>query len=91
MRGGGPVRGLQAGSRFTLEEFPRDDQNKEYVVVSAAYEIRVAEFESNETPDSEPLFRFELHRHRREAPLPRAAPHAQARGRRARRPPSSSA
>jgi type VI secretion system secreted protein VgrG len=60
VRGGGPVRGLMAGSRFALDLFPREDQNKEYVVVSAAYEIRVAEFESNEPQDRDPLFRFEL-------------------------------
>jgi type VI secretion system secreted protein VgrG len=60
VRGGGPVRGLMAGSRFTLELFPREDQNKEYVVVSGSYEIRVAEFESNDPKDRDPLFRFEL-------------------------------
>src|SRR5258706_2067861 len=43
VRGGGPVRGLMAGSTFTLTQFPRDDQNKEHLIVSAGYEIRVAE------------------------------------------------
>jgi type VI secretion system secreted protein VgrG len=60
LRGGGPVRGLFAGSRFALSQFPREDQNRDYLVVSAGYEIRVAEFESNVVHDQEPLFRFQL-------------------------------
>ncbi len=61
MHGAGPVRGLQAGSRFALSRFPRDDQNREYFITSAGYDIRVAEFESNQVKeDAEPLFRFHL-------------------------------
>lgn len=61
MHGAGPVRGLQAGSRFALARFPRDDQNREYFILSAGYDIRVAEFESNQVKeDAEPLFRFHL-------------------------------
>ncbi|PBB23658.1 MULTISPECIES: type VI secretion system tip protein VgrG [unclassified Mesorhizobium] len=33
------VRGLFSGCKFTLESFPRDDQNKEYLVVSAEYRL----------------------------------------------------
>lgn len=60
VRAGGPVRGLMAGSKFTLADYPRDDQNKEYLVVSASYEIRVAEYESNVVEDKDPSFRLEL-------------------------------
>lgn len=35
----GTVRGLFSGCTFTLEGFPRDDQNQEYLVVSAEYRL----------------------------------------------------
>lgn len=35
----GTVRGLSSGCKFTLESFPRDDQNTEYLVVSAEYRL----------------------------------------------------
>ncbi|BAB49509.1 type VI secretion system tip protein VgrG [Mesorhizobium japonicum] len=35
----GTVRGLFSGCKFTLESFPRDDQNAEYLVVSAEYRL----------------------------------------------------
>jgi type VI secretion system secreted protein VgrG len=57
-QGGGPVRGLMAGSRFTLTQFPRQDQNKEYLILSANYELRVSEFESNDVNDLETHFTF---------------------------------
>jgi type VI secretion system secreted protein VgrG len=40
------TRGLAVGALFTLDKFPRADQNKEYLVVSARYEIRVNADES---------------------------------------------
>ncbi len=60
VRGGGPVRGLMAGSKFTLADYVREDQNKEHLVVSAAYDIRVAEYESNVVQDTHPNFSFEF-------------------------------
>ncbi|UCI07109.1 type VI secretion system tip protein VgrG [Mesorhizobium sp. B1-1-8] len=35
----GTVRGFFSGCTFTLEEFPRDDQNQEYLVISAEYRL----------------------------------------------------
>ncbi|TPK96869.1 type VI secretion system tip protein VgrG [Mesorhizobium sp. B2-4-12] len=35
----GTVRGLFSGCKFTLDSFPRDDQNQEYLVVSAEYRL----------------------------------------------------
>ena len=35
----GTVRGLFSGCTFKLEGFPRDDQNEEYLVVSAEYRV----------------------------------------------------
>jgi type VI secretion system secreted protein VgrG len=40
------TRGLGVGATFTLDKFPRADQNKEHLVVSARYEIRVNADES---------------------------------------------
>ena len=42
----GDTRGLGAGTIFTLAEFPRDDQNKEYLITSAHYNMHAATFES---------------------------------------------
>ncbi|MBZ9973978.1 type VI secretion system tip protein VgrG [Mesorhizobium sp. BR-1-1-10] len=35
----GTVRGLFSGCKFTLESFPRDDQNQDYLVISAEYRL----------------------------------------------------
>lgn len=40
------ARGLAAGYLFTLTEFPRDDQNREYLIVSATHEMSVSTYES---------------------------------------------
>jgi type VI secretion system secreted protein VgrG len=42
----GDARGLGVGSTFTLEGFQRADQNKEYLVVRATYDIQVNADES---------------------------------------------
>lgn len=56
--GSGPVRGLFPGAKFKLTNFPRDDQNKDYVIISASYEISTAQFESNVVDNLQPTFRF---------------------------------
>jgi len=38
--GAGNARGLAAGYLFNLSEYPRKDQNREYLVVSAAYQMQ---------------------------------------------------
>ncbi len=42
----GHVRGLFAGCTFSLDQFPRDDQNREYVVVTAEYRVFDPGFEA---------------------------------------------
>ncbi|MCP4408414.1 MAG: type VI secretion system tip protein VgrG [Gammaproteobacteria bacterium] len=61
LRGEGDARGLSAGSLFELTDFPREDQNREYLTVSAAYELHSDEFESESTAGPTPVFscRFE--------------------------------
>jgi len=49
-RGISNSKGIHVGSLFTLEDFPRDDQNAEYLVVSASYDLEFSGYES--MPDS---------------------------------------
>lgn len=42
----GNVRGLSTGFLFSLTEFPRDDQNREYLVTSAVYEVQSNAYET---------------------------------------------
>src|SRR5690606_5434404 len=46
IQGTATARSLMAGSLFSLIDFPRDDQNKEYLVVDALYEVQASEYES---------------------------------------------
>ncbi len=45
VRTSGDVRGIGAGDLFTLTNYPRDDQNKEYLIVSAVYTIVAGDYE----------------------------------------------
>jgi type VI secretion system secreted protein VgrG len=44
--GEGDARGITVGSLFTLTNHPRQDQSREYLVVSAAYELQALDYES---------------------------------------------
>lgn len=44
--GRGNARGIAAGGLFRLSGFPREDQNREYLVVSATHEVEEGDFES---------------------------------------------
>jgi type VI secretion system secreted protein VgrG len=52
------ARSLFAGTLFTLVDFPREDQNKEYLVTEAIYELRTSEYESGKSEDIEPDYRL---------------------------------
>ncbi|MDD2738423.1 MAG: type VI secretion system tip protein TssI/VgrG [Methylomonas lenta] len=43
------ARGLSVGYAFKLQDHPRDDQNKKYLVVSAEYHLKLDEYFSNST------------------------------------------
>lgn len=45
-RGSGNAHGLTVGALFTLENFPREDQNREYLVLSTDCEVVSDEYES---------------------------------------------
>jgi type VI secretion system secreted protein VgrG len=44
------ARGVAVGSLVKLEKHPRGDQNREYLVVAADYELAYTEYEAMETP-----------------------------------------
>jgi type VI secretion system secreted protein VgrG len=46
VEGQGNARGLVVGAHFTLKDFPRDDQNREYLVTGATFSLDTGEFES---------------------------------------------
>lgn len=45
--GTGNARGLAVGCAFTLEDFPRQDQNRGYLVVSASYRMQMDDYLSS--------------------------------------------
>ena len=56
----GNVRPLTVGDLFTLASFPRDDQNKEYLVVQASYAIELDDYESTGDPSDDRIFRSQV-------------------------------
>jgi type VI secretion system secreted protein VgrG len=58
VQGQGNARGLGAGGLFKLSQFPRDDQNKEYLIIDATYEVSVGEYESMDRAEDPPDYRL---------------------------------
>jgi type VI secretion system secreted protein VgrG len=54
VEGAGVVRGLLPGGLFSLSGHPRDDQNREYLVVSAVHELESPDFETGGSGDDGP-------------------------------------
>lgn len=52
IRAGGNVRNLCVGAKFTFADFPRDDQNREYLVISTHFQIQNNGFLSAGIPDT---------------------------------------
>src|SRR5262245_60722599 len=40
------ARGITVGSLFTLEDFPREDQDREYLILAASYDLEFSEYEA---------------------------------------------
>ena len=57
VEGSGPVRGVSAGAEFELANYPRADQNRRYVVVSASYELASDEYQTTAAAGGGPPFR----------------------------------
>jgi type VI secretion system secreted protein VgrG len=49
----GTAMGLSAGRLFTLDNYPRKDQNKQYLIVSVTHDIKSDEFETGPTGGEE--------------------------------------
>ncbi|MFW6161643.1 MAG: type VI secretion system Vgr family protein [Planctomycetota bacterium] len=49
-RGASDVRGIAAGSKFTLTDYPRQDQNREYLVVSSSVTGQADAYDSAGNP-----------------------------------------
>jgi type VI secretion system secreted protein VgrG len=58
--GGGTARGLAAGGLFTLTGHPRDDLDREYLIISASYALTGNLHISGAGPDGEPDYRCNL-------------------------------
>jgi len=50
------ARGLAVGSLFQLTDYPREDQNQEYLVVSATYELESDAYSSGSSSASEDVY-----------------------------------
>jgi type VI secretion system secreted protein VgrG len=59
MHASGECRGLSPGCTFTLNDYPREDQNKEYLTVSIEHEMNNHEFMSGEL-EGKTVYRCEL-------------------------------
>jgi type VI secretion system secreted protein VgrG len=55
IRGRSDARGLCAGFTFTLDNFPIDDQNAEYLVTSVSAELRQDDYESTDQREPDEL------------------------------------
>lgn len=60
VKAGGPCRGISAGCLFTLEDYPREDQNKEYLVLSVSHQINDTGYISSGGGSSEELYRCQV-------------------------------
>ncbi len=56
VRGAGNARGLTAGALFNLTDYPRRDQNREYLIVAADYQLRSDAFGSSGAVSTGPVF-----------------------------------
>ena len=45
-RGSSNSKGIHVGSLFTLEDYPRDDQNAEHLILSASYDLEFSGYEA---------------------------------------------
>jgi type VI secretion system secreted protein VgrG len=60
VRGSGDARGLRTGSLFTLTGYPRDDQNRRYLLLETQYQLVVDSYESVNRPKVEEQCRCEF-------------------------------
>jgi type VI secretion system secreted protein VgrG len=59
-RGSSNARGLTTGALFSLTDFPREDQNKEYLITEAQYDLRVNDYESLDRGNTDQVYRCQF-------------------------------
>jgi len=59
-QGAGNARGLATGALFTLTGYPRQDQNREYLIISTEYQLQSDAFGSSSAADAGPVFHCEF-------------------------------
>jgi type VI secretion system secreted protein VgrG len=72
--GQGNARGLSVGALFTFTDYPREDQNREYLVLSATHRMQTNEYESDRF--GEPEEHYECHFSTMESKQPYRPPRA---------------
>lgn len=60
VRGSCNARGLSTGALFSLTDFPRDDQNKEYLITESQFDLRVNDYQSLDQGNSDQVYRCEF-------------------------------
>ena len=53
LQGEGDAAGLTTGAVFSLSDFPRDDQNRKYLIISASYDITSSSIEGGKADEPE--------------------------------------
>jgi type VI secretion system secreted protein VgrG len=76
VNGHGNARGLAVGALFSLTGYPRDDQNREYLITAASYSLEVEEYETGSSESAGPDYRcsFSAIESRTPYRLPRITP-----------------
>jgi len=80
VRGTATARGIRAGALFSLTEFPRKDQNREYLVVSSRQSILLDAYESSEGEGLQYSCSFEAMDSRTPYRAPRVTPKPSVKG-----------
>ncbi len=60
LKGKGTVEGLYAGCLFSLIDYPRQDQNREYLVIAIEHEIWEDEYRSRGAPEEDDVYNCEF-------------------------------
>jgi type VI secretion system secreted protein VgrG len=60
VQAGGSARGMSAGCLFTLENFGREDQNKEYLVISVSHDLKSDPLETSSGSGGEDFYSCRL-------------------------------
>ena len=50
------ARGVAVGSLFTLDGYPRADQNREHVIIGASYDLQFSDYEAMPTDEGPPSY-----------------------------------